>query len=179
MANSPASLPQASELVAIGRILRPHGVRGEMRTLIMTDFPERFLDTDEVYLLSPDNKKIEYHQVLGARFHSNWVLLALSGFTTPEQVSEYRQWLVTVPQDELVELEEGEYWHWQLQGLTVCDDGGNILGKLVDIMETPGHDIYAIQPAQGKELLIPAVKEYILKVDLDKGQMVVKNPSFE
>ncbi len=175
-ANSPHSLPKVSELVAIGRILRPHGVRGEMRTLIMTDFPERFMNTEEVFFLSPNRKNVERHTIEGARFHANCILLKFPGIDTPEKVAEYRDWLITVPQDDLVELEEGEYWHFQLEGLSVVDDEGKRLGTLKEVVETPGHDLYAVQPDKGKEMLIPAVKEYILKVDLDKGIMVVKLP---
>ena len=173
---APQPLPAASELVAIGRILRPHGVRGEIRTLIMTDFPDRFFDTEEVYFLSPDNRKIERRQLTGARYHANWILLKFAGIDTPEQVAEYRHWLITVPQDELVELEEGEYWHWLLEGLTVVDENSQVVGKLTEVIETAGHDLYAVKSENGKEILVPAVKEYILDVDIDKGQMRIKRP---
>lgn len=169
-------LPAASDLVAIGKILRPHGVRGEIRTLILTDFPERFFETDEVFFVSPDQKKVQRFELIGARFHANWILLKFAGIDSPEAVAEYRHWLITVPQDQLVELEEGEYWHFQLEGLLVEDENGQPIGTLKEVVETPGHDLYAVQPPKGKELLIPAVKEYILKVDLDQGKMTVKVP---
>ncbi|MBQ7567707.1 16S rRNA processing protein RimM [bacterium] len=174
--STPLPMPSASELVAIGKILRPHGVRGEMRTLILTDFPDRFFDTQEVFFLSPDRKKVKRFELVNARYHANWILLKFAGIDTPEAVSEYRHWLITVPQDELVELEEGEYWHFQLEGLQVEDENGQQLGTLKEVVETPGHDLYAVQPPRGKEILIPAVKEFILSVDLDSGKMVVRLP---
>ena len=171
-------IPSASELVAIGKILRPHGVHGEMRTLILTDFPDRFFETEEVFFVSPDKKKVQRFELLGARFHANWILLKFAGIESPEAVSEYRHWLITVPQNQLVELEEGEYWHFQLEGLQVEDEQGKQLGTLKEVIETPGHDLYAVMPAQGKEILIPAVKEYILNIDLGQGKMIVKVPQF-
>lgn len=179
--NTPSqpSLPKAADLIAIGKVLRPHGVHGEIRTLILTDFPERFMDTEEVFLMSPDKRKIQRFEITGARFHANWVLLKLGGIDTPEQVSSFRHWLITVPQDDLVELEEGEYWHFQLEGLKVQDEQGQLVGTLTEVVETPGHDLYAVHPPQGKEILLPAVKEYILNVDLDQGIMTVKVPQYD
>ncbi|MDO5297507.1 MAG: ribosome maturation factor RimM [bacterium] len=169
-------LPSASDLVAIGKILRPHGVRGEMRTLILTDFPERFFETDEVFFVSPNQKIVKRFELQSARFHANWILLKFTGIDSPEEVAEYRHWLITVPQDQLVELEEGEYWHFQLEGLQVEDADGHPIGTLKEVVETPGHDLYAVLPPHGKEILIPAVKEYVLNVDLDQGKMIVKVP---
>ena len=176
---SQSPVPSVADLIAIGKVLRPHGVRGEIRTLILTDFPERFLDTEEVYLVSPDKRKAQRFEVAGARFHANWVLLKLDGIDTPEQVSSFRHWLITVPQDDLVELEEGEYWHFQLEGLQVVDEQDQLVGTLTEVIETPGHDLYAVRPPQGKEILIPAVKEYILNVDLERGKMTVVVPQYD
>lgn len=162
-------------LVAIGKVLKPHGVRGEIKAMILSDFPERFEETDEVWLVSPDGKQ-EKHAVESARFHSGCVLLCLSDIYTPEEVKDLAGWLISVPDDSLVELEEGEYWHFQLEGLTVNDENGQLIGTFKEVIETPGHDIYAVLTPQGKEVLIPAVAQYVLNVDLANKTMTCRNP---
>lgn len=165
------------DLVAVGKVLKPHGVRGEARVQILTDFPERFENTPQVYLVAPDGK-VELRAVEGARFHSGWVLLKLAGFDDPEAVSAHRDWVVSVPEDELVELEEDEYWHFELEGLEVRDETGAILGLLEEVLQTPGHDLYVVRGPSG-EILIPAVGEFVLSVNLETGVMVVRPPVFE
>lgn len=165
------------DLVAIGKVLKPHGVRGEMRVQILTDFPERFEDTEEVFLVPPQGQP-RLHRVEGVRFHSGWVLLRLSGFSDPEAVGAHRNWFVSVPGDELCELEEGEYWHFELEGLEVRDESGAVLGRLKEILATPAHDLYAVEGPCG-EILIPAVGEFVLSIDVEGGFMVVRPPVLE
>ncbi len=171
------TFPKPEELTAIGKVMRPHGIHGEMRIMILTDFPERFDETDEVYLVSP-KKKVLFFPVESNRFHAGCVLLKLKGIETPEEAGEYRHWLVSVPDDELVELEEGEYWHFQLVGLKAVNEEGAYLGELCEILQTPGHDIYAIKTPEGKELLIPAVEAFVKKVDIEGGTITVCPPEF-
>ena len=165
------------DLVAVGKVLKPHGVRGEIRVQILTDFPERFEETSEFWLVSPTGL-VELRTVEGARFHSGWVLLKLAGIDDPETVAKYRNWLVSVPEDELVELEEDEYWHFELEGLEVRDESGAILGRLEEVLTTAGHDLYAVRGPAG-EILIPAVAEFVRSINLDTGVMVVRPPLFE
>jgi len=164
-------------LVAIGKVLKPHGVRGELRVQILTDFPERFHETPEVHLVSPEGPVLS-KTVEGVRFHSTWVLLKLAGIRDPENAGKFRGWLVSVPETELVELEPDEYWHFQLEGLEVRDESGAVLGRLEEVLQTPGHDLYSVRGPSG-EVLIPAVAEFVLSVDLEAGLMVVRPPVLE
>lgn len=165
------------DLVAVGRILKPHGVRGEIRVQILTDFPERFEETGELWLVSPEGEA-QRRKVEGARFHSGWVLLKLEGISTPEAVAEYRHWILSVPEDDLFALEEDEYWHFELEGLEVRDEAGAVLGRLKEVLPTPAHDLYAVEGPRG-EILIPAVGEFVLSVDVEAGFMVVRPPVLE
>jgi len=164
-------------LVAIGKVLKPHGVRGELRVQILTDFPERFHETSEVHLVSPEGLVLP-RAVEGIRFHSTWVLMKLAGIKDPETVGKFRGWLVTVPEAELVELEPDEYWHFQLEGLEVRDESGAVLGRLEEVLQTPGHDLYSVRGPSG-EILIPAVAEFVVSVDVEAGLMVVRPPVLE
>lgn len=165
------------DLVTVGKVLKPHGVRGEIRVQILTDFPERFEDTEELWLVSPEGGT-ELRKVEGARFHSGWVLLKLAGISDPETVAQYRNWLLAVPEDDLCELAEDEYWHFELEGLEVRDESGAVLGHLKEVLPTPGHDLYAVEGPQG-EILVPAVGEFVLSIDVEAGYMVVRPPVLE
>lgn len=173
---SPRDL-ESSSLVAIGRVLKPHGVRGELRVQILTDFPERFDETPEVRLVSPEGLVL-LKAVESVRFHSGWVLMKLAGIQDPENAGRFRGWLVSVPETELVGLEPDEYWHFELEGLEVRDEAGAVLGRLEEVLQTPGHDLYSVRGASG-EILIPAVAEFVRSVDLEAGVMVVRPPVFE
>ena len=148
-----------------------------MRVQILTDFPERFEETPEFFLVSPAGQ-VEKRVVEGARFHSGCLLLKLAGFGDPETVARYRNWLVSVPEDQLLPLEPDEYWHFQLEGLEVRDESGTVLGRLEEVLPTAGHDLYVVRSPEA-EILIPAVAEFILSVQLEAGVMVVRPPVFE
>lgn len=164
------------ELVLIGQLTRPHGVRGEIRCRPETDFPERFLDTEEieVYFSGPARRLV----VEQARFHKDAILLKLKGVDSLEQADTLRGAWVAVGPDEVVELQEGEHFHFELEGLQALDPEGQLLGRVVDVLANPAHEIYRIQGPAG-EILIPAVPAYLVRVDLEKGHIVVRPPVYE
>lgn len=165
------------ELVTIGRCLKPHGIRGEIKVAVITDFPERFEQMETVFLHRRKNPVIEM-RLERCRFHKKAVLLQLEGVTTVEQAEEWRDYQVAAHPDELVDLEEDEYWHFELEGLDVVDPEGQPLGRLREVVFNPGNDIYVVEN-EGRELLIPAVKDYVLEIDLEAGRITVKVPEYE
>lgn len=176
---------KADQLVAIGKVIKPHGVRGEVRVEVLTDFPERYEETEEVHLIPPPSGAareappgIWRLPVESTRAHHGRMLVKLKGVDTMDRADCLRNFLLAVPQDELVELEEGEYWHWQLEGLEVLTPEGQRLGKLREVLTTPAHDLYCVATEKG-ELLVPAVDEYIHEVDLAKGRIIVTVPVLE
>lgn len=168
----------ADQLVAIAKVLKPHGVHGEIKASILTDCPERFEHTEAIYLVSPTNQ-VKEAILEDYRPHSGCMLLTIEGVNTPEDVNQLRNWLISVPEEELEPLEEGEYWHFQLEGLKVVDPEGALLGTLGEIISTPAHDIYAVTTPSGGELLIPAAGEWVQSVDIQAGIMVARRPELE
>ncbi len=166
------------EFVAIASVLTSFGVRGEIKARILTDFPERFKKTKEVYLVAK-NGEYSRHTLQSSRFHQNYVLLKLSDIDSPEEVARYRDWSISVTPDNLVPLEEGEYWHFQLKGLKVIDQNNIYRGRVFDIYSYPGCDQYAVRDETGHELVVPAVERFIKKVDLDNGCILVELPEEE
>lgn len=178
------SSEKADELVAIGKVIKPHGVRGELRVEVLTDFPERYEETDEVHLIPPRDAprdappQLWKLEVESTRPHHGRMLVKFKGVDDMTRADLLRNFTLAVPQDELVGLEEGEYWHWQLEGLEAVTLDGEKLGTLREVLSTPAHDLYCIGTRKG-EILIPAVDEYVHEVDLARKRIVVTPPKIE
>lgn len=167
-----ARIPEPRYL-AVGRILRPHGIRGELRVGVLTDYPERLGQHAYFYLASPDLPEIaRRYPVEKLRRHKKVLLLKLGGCDDRNAAEELRGQLVQIPIEEAVSLEEGEYYYFQLIGVRVEAESGESLGQVVDVLETGANDVYVVRGPQG-EVLLPAVKDVVLKLDLEAKQMVV------
>lgn len=167
----PSGSPAAGEpaFLAAGKVRRPHGVRGEVVVELYTDFPERLRPKTKVYLG-------EQHipQVLrSARPHKEGLLLAFEGIGTPEEAGCFRNQTLYVSTKTLPRLADGEYYFHQLIGLTVVEEDGSALGTLTAIMETGANDVYVVTAASGAEILLPAIAEVVLGVDLEAQTMRV------
>ncbi len=154
--------------VTVGRILAPHGIRGEVKVEIMTDFPERFTKRPLLYL----GKEARPVQVDSARFFKRFVLLKLDGYPDRSSVEGLRGELLQVPVEETVPLEEGEYYLYQMLGLRVVTDEGRELGEITEVIETGANDVYVVRGESG-EILLPDTDEVILDVDMEEGKVTV------
>jgi 16S rRNA processing protein RimM len=158
----------------VGRVLRPHGVRGELRVEIITDHPERLARHSDFYLARPDApQEVRRYSVEGLRFHKEVLLLRLDGCDDRNGADELRGMLVQIPIEEAVPLEEGEYYLFQLIGVRVETESGEWLGQVVEVIETGANDVYVVRGPRG-EVLLPAVDEVVLELDLESKRMVVR-----
>ena len=158
-------------LITIGKAVKPFGVKGEMKIMPMTDFPERFKDLDRVYLVSPAGKEIVC-KVKSVRYAGEVPLLLFDGYDSPERAKELNAWLVKVPEEEAVPLPEGRYYRYELIGMAVLSESGEKLGTIVDIFETGSNDVYVMKCGR-KEVYLPATKEVIKRVDRNGKQMII------
>jgi len=155
--------------LVIGRVLKPHGVRGEVRVSPQTDLPERFGWLKVAYLGDEEPQPV---QVEGLRFHKSLVLLKLAGYDDRNAADSLRGMLIQVPLEDAIPLEEGEYFLYQLIGLTVRTDSGELLGELVEIIETGANNVFMVRGPQG-EILLPDTEDVVTQIDFDSGLMVV------
>ena len=155
--------------VAIARVLAPHGIRGELKCALLTDVPRRFASTKRV-LLGPHYQPF---RVLRARVQGNNVLLQLEGVESREAADRWRNALVEVPIEERVELPRGHYFWQDIVGLAAVTEDGERLGTVREILPTGANDVYVIDTAPG-ELLLPAIKEVVRRVDLERRELVVR-----
>jgi 16S rRNA processing protein RimM len=158
-------------LITIGRVVKPHGVRGELRIEPMTDFPERFRKLRRVYLVSPAGAEIA-REVRSVRYADNVPFLLLDGYDTPEKARQLNGWFINIPEEEKVPLPEGTYYWFELIGMDVYSEAGEKLGRIVDIFETGSNDVYIMKRGR-KETYIPATKEVVKQVDRAAKRMVI------
>jgi len=155
--------------LAVGKIRRPHGVHGDVVLELLTDFPERLRPNAKIYLGEKHIPKV----LASTRSHGEGLILGIKGINTPEDAGKYRNWLVYVSAKELPDLGKGEYYFHELLGMNVFDDTGNRLGELTSILETGANDVYVVTGDSGTEILLPAIEEVILSVDVKKHLMHV------
>ena len=164
--------PLEIRYLAIGRIVRAHGIRGEVSMTVLTEFPERFETTKQVYL-GNEFEAIPY-TLLGHRWNKQNLLLRLEGITDRTQAEQLRNQYVQVPVEDAVPLPEGEFYLYQLVGLKVVSLSGELLGYIVDVLETGANDVYVVETIDQKQLLLPATDDVVKVIDLDQGQMTVE-----
>jgi len=158
----------------VARVLRPHGCRGEVRLLPLTDFPGRFSDMRRVTLQKGDQRR--EMAVQGVRWHQRVLLLKLAGVDDPETARTWQGAHLVVEKKDLVPLPPDSYYVFDLIGLAVFSGDGRELGHLADVMRTPANDVYVVDRPGGRPLLVPALKRVVRLVDVAGGRMVVDLP---
>jgi 16S rRNA processing protein RimM len=158
----------------VGRVLRPHGVQGELRVEVITGFPERLGRHGHFYLAHPDSPKdVRRYSSEALRRHKGVVLLKLAGCDDRNEAELLRDMLVQIPVEEAVPLEEGEYYHFQIVGVRVETEGGEWLGQVAEVLETGANDVYLVRGPRG-EVLVPAITDVVRELDMEEGRMVVR-----
>ena len=159
------------DMLRVGVISSTHGVRGEVKVFPTTDDPARFEDLETVFLDTGREKlKLE---ISGVKFFKNMVILKFKGYDNINDIEKYRGKDLWITRDQAVPLGEDENFVADLIGLSVVTDQGETLGVMKDVMFTGANDVYVVERENGKELLLPAIKDCILDVDLDEGVMTV------
>lgn len=155
----------------VGVITSTHGVRGEVKVFPTTDDPNRFKRLKEVIL--DTGKEEMVLEIEGVKFFKQFVILKFKGFDNINDIEKYRQKSLYVTRKNAVRLKRDEYFIADLMGLKVLDEQETRIGVLKDVMETGANDVYIIEMMDGKELLLPAIKQCILNVDIENGFMQV------
>jgi 16S rRNA processing protein RimM len=170
MPKQPAGSPNGEPaFLVVGKLRHTHGVSGEILMQVITDFPERLKTGMTVYV----GEQHRPERIRSQRNHGQGLLLAFEGYTSPEAMTELRNTLVYVPAANRPLLPEGEYYHHQLLGLRVIGEDGGELGRVHEILSTAAHDIYVVRAEGGPEILLPAIEDVILEIDLANGMMRV------
>ena len=159
------------ELLQVGVITTTHGVRGEVKVFPTTDDPARFKKLKDVIL---DNGKAKKDlEIENVKFFKNMVILKLKGVDSMNDAELLRNVPLLVSRENAVKLKPGEYFICDLIGLQVSDEEGKFLGTLTEVIQTGANDVYVVKMENEKEVLIPNIKECIIKVSLEENSMTV------
>lgn len=159
------------QLLRVGVISSTHGVRGEVKVYPTTDDPNRFKKLKKV-VLDTGREHLDL-EISGVKFFKNQVILKFKGIDNINDIEKYKGKDLLVHREDAVALGENENYVADLIDLKVVTDDGRVLGVLTEVMETGANDVYVIETEEGEELLIPAIRDCILDVDLDKEVMTV------
>lgn len=161
----------------LGKIERPHGVRGELRVRILTDYPERLKSLKRVYLGSdPNTSKAKAYEIKSVRFHKGAALLTFADVPSRNEAELLRGQMVMIDMANAVPLDDDEVYLYQLIGMDVQTSAGEKLGKLRDVLETGANDVYIIDSPQYGELLIPIHEDTLIDTDVDERLITVELP---
>lgn len=171
-------MPQSQpDYLLLGEILRPHGVRGELRMRVLTDYPDAIAERGQVLLGTgaEDNSPRQY-SVDHLRMHKGYALLKLQGINNRSDADPMRGLFVMIRTEDAVPLDDDEIYLFQLIGMQVSTIDGTDLGELVDVLETGANDVYIVQGRRFGEVLIPATDETIVETNTETNQITVKLP---
>ena len=159
------------EMLKVGMVTSTHGVRGEVKVYPTTDDVKRFKTLKEV-LLATGKEKLTL-EIEGVKFFKEMAILKFKGYENPDDVQKFRQKDLYVLRKDAVRLSKDEYFIADLIGMDVIDDEENKIGTLKDVITTGANDVYSVIQETGKEILIPAIKQCILNVDIENNRMTV------
>jgi len=165
---------RSGDWVRIGQLGAPHGVRGEIKLFPLSDVPGRFSRLSQVWWLGPSGQAREL-KIQSVRAMASFFLAHFEGLDTPEAVGELARGFVAVPESQRGTLPAGSYFVDDIVGLTVEEDNGRVLGKITEVYQTGANDIYEITGPEGT-LLLPALKQVVLGIELREKRMRVRVP---
>jgi len=154
------------KFLAVGQIINTHGLKGELKIYPLTDDIRRFRKLEKVFIDGVEKK------VVWCKLQTDRVILKIEGIDSIEQAQKYKDKYIEISREDAVPLEEGTYFVADLIGCTVYDTEGRNLGVVYDVLKTGSNDVYWIK--EGKELLIPALRDIVVEVDVDHSKIVIK-----
>ena len=159
-----------NDMLRVGVLVKPHGLAGEVKVYPTTDEPEKFTSLKKVYIKTK-NETLTL-KIDKAHYFKQFVIVHFEGLDRIEDVEPLMKKDLWIDREEAVDLEENEYYIADLLGMKVVTDEGKELGKIKDVMDTGANDVYIVQTAGG-EVLLPAIRECILNVDVENDLMTV------
>lgn len=160
----------------VGRIVNTHGIRGEVRVISTTDFEEtRFAKGAKLAIFKKDEKKPTWVTVESSRRHKNFILLSFEGLNNINLVEHFKEGTLKVTKDQLAddELEENEYYYFEIIDCKVYSEEGTYIGNVTNILETGANDVWEIEDEKGKKHYIPYIEEVVKDIDVDNKRITI------
>lgn len=164
-------MKDTQDILQVGVISSMHGVHGEVKVFPTTSDPGRYKKLKEVLL--DTGKEMITLKLKGVKFFKQFVIVKFEGYDNPNDIEMYKGKPIYVTRENAVKLEKDEYFVADLYDIEVYEDNGEKLGVIVDVIETGSNDVYTVKCVDGSELLLPAIKQCILDVDIENRKMTV------
>lgn len=152
------------EYFEIGQIVNTSGLKGILKIKPFTDDIKKFSNLKTIYIKTKSG--LTEFKIEQVRYVKNMVMLKLAGIDTVEEAEKYKNLYIKILRDQEEELEEGSYYVVDILGCKVNTDANQELGKIVDVFQTGSNDVYVVKDEQGKQILLPAIKQVIKNVDI-------------
>lgn len=159
------------EYLEIGQIVNTFGIKGQVKVVPFTDDITQFDTLKQIYI--EKRKNLELFEIEKSNYHKNMIILKLKGIDIPEQAESLRNCYIKINRKDARKLPEGTYFIVDLIGLDVYTDEEKLLGTLEDIYNAGSSDIYVVRTSEGKQILLPAIKDVIKKVDIENKKVIV------
>ena len=160
---------QPDEYLVVGRVVRPHGVRGALIVEPVSKLIDSLEPGNNVFLGDDNTQEL----LLSSRYHRDRLMISLRGVNDRDQAEALRGMDFKIRFKQAAPLDEHEYYYWQMIGLEAVTETGESLGKVVEILETGANDVYVVRDEEGHEILLPAIATVILNVELASGKILV------
>ncbi|MFC0271271.1 ribosome maturation factor RimM [Metabacillus herbersteinensis] len=158
----------------VGKIVNTHGIRGEVRVISSTDFAEeRYQPGNKLFIFKTNNDQPIEATVESHRVHKNFDLLTFEGMQSIEQVEGFKGFLIKVPEEQLGELDEGEFYYHEIIGCRVISEDGEEIGKIHEILSTGANDVWIVKRETGKDVLIPYIEEIVQDINIEDQKIVI------
>lgn len=155
----------------VGKIVNTHGLRGEVKIVTWTDYPEVFEDLEYVY--ATIRKETVRLTLKGIKYQKNNIIAKFSEINSIDEAQNFKNAVLTTDREQLGELPDGVYYIADLIGCEVFEENGNFLGKISDVFNTGASDIYAVSAPEKKDLLIPVTQDTVISVDITSKKVIV------
>ncbi|AEV95300.1 ribosome maturation factor RimM [Pediococcus claussenii] len=164
------------EYFNVGKIVNTQGLRGEIKVISQTDFPEERFASGSILDLFNGDQKVQQVVIKHSRINKGTYILKLENFDSINEVEKFKGYSLKIAEDQLDELEEGQFYFHEIIGLKVIDQQRGEIGSIKDILPYGANDVWVVDTGNGKELLLPYIKSVILKVNTDQNEVLVDIP---
>ncbi|MGX7173734.1 ribosome maturation factor RimM [Enterococcus ratti] len=165
-----------TEYLNVGKIVNTQGIKGEVRVISTTDFPEKRYKKGAVLTLFQEKQAPIELTVKSHRKHKNFDLLSFEGHPSINDVENYREGILKVLKEEAHDLKENEFYYYQIIGAIVVDEKGTELGKIKEILSPGANDVWVVQRSKKKDVLLPYIDSVVQTVDLENKIVHVEIP---
>ncbi|MCE5270482.1 ribosome maturation factor RimM [bacterium] len=160
----------------VGQIVKPHGVRGELGIICLTERPDLRFVPGAVLLAGPRENALKPLSIESVRPYRQGFLVCFEGVTDLDRAEAMRGWGLFIDSTEAAETEDDAWYHHELIGLEVVRQDGSPAGRVESVMEMPGQDLLEIKRPDGRSFMVPMVAEFVLAVDLEANRLTVRLP---